>query len=600
MNDGTRIWREYGVHRCRNGGFRFRVYAPRADEVRLTGDPFDWKDGIPMIREADGSFSCELPDGVFFEGDHYGYRITHAGKTVLKNDPVAFLSQPHSYGSSRVYPFPRGYAWKDGGYLLTRRLRVKDGCAVCQPMNIYEVHLGSFRADCSDYHSAADHLAPYLSRMGYTHLELLPIGEFPFGGSWGYQCLGYFAPSARYGMPEDLMYLVDRMHREGIGVILDFVPAHFPRDEKGLRLFDGTPLYEYESPLRAEMPGWGTLCFDHGKDYVRDFLISSALFFIEQYHIDGLRVDAVSSMLYRDYGREQGRWEPNAKGDNVSEEGVGFLREFNRAIKERFPDVLTFAEESSAWEGVTKPVMYGGLGFSMKWNMGWANDLFSYLALDPVYRQYHHEALTFPLCYAFSEHFLLPISHDEVVYGKRSLFSKLHGDRAAKDAAFRTFFTYFMTFPGKKLTFMGSEFGQENEWNWQSYVEFNLLADPLHRDLHAFVASLNRFYLRSPPLYECDDSWDGFSWVSHDRREQNLIAYLRRDKRGKELLCIVCFAGCGEITTDFNLSGEWNVLFSSTPHVPSIWKTGMRLIAPFALIAKRREPTARASEQKES
>jgi 1,4-alpha-glucan branching enzyme len=350
------------------------------------------------------------------------------------------------------------------------------------------------------------------------------------------------------------------------------------------------------------MPGWGTHCFDLGRREVREFLIASALFWLEQYHIDGLRVDAVSSMLYRDYGRAPGQWRAGENGSNINEDGVSFLRELNQAVEETWPDVLMIAEESSAWDGVTKAVSLGGLGFSMKWNMGWANDCFAYLEKDPLFRRYHHEKLTFAMCYAFSEHHLLPISHDEVVYGKRSLFSKMWGDQRLKVATFRAFYAYFMTFPGKKLLFMGTEFGQENEWNWESFVEYRLLSDPSHRHLHEYVAAMNRFYLQTPALWECDNDWNGFSWILPDEADRNLLAYFRNDKHGKTLLCVICFAGFGEQRVTLPIGGRYRVVFSATESPIGLGGSGMgyelngesgqiqiALEAPFAILAEKQK-----------
>ncbi len=596
------VWRWLGAHTDENGDAVFRVWAPNADEVRLTGDFCGWDAGIPMERDDRGKFCIRLEAGRIKENDFYGFRIRRGDREVLKNDPIAFRSQPYSYGSSRFYPFPRGYAWSDGSYLAARRIRYgrERGNGFSAPINIYEIHLGSWRSEFTGYRGVADRLAPYLKKMGYTHVELMPIGEYPFGGSWGYQCMSYFAPSSRYGTPEDLMYFVDRMHRDGIGVILDWVPAHFPKDEKGLYEFDGGTLYEYSDPLRQEMLGWGTRCFDLGRVEVREFLIGSALFWIEQYHIDGIRVDAVSSMIYRDYARGPGQWRPGENGSNVSEDGVSFLQELNNAVHQWHPDTLMIAEESSAWDGVTRRTEDGGLGFSMKWNMGFANDSFAYLKMDPVYRRYHHNLLTFSMTYAFHERHLLPISHDEVVYGKRSLFSKIWGDKWLKAATFRAFYAYFMTFPGKKLLFMGTEFGQENEWNWERGVEYEALGDPIHQKLHEYVANLNHLYRNTPSLWECDDGWEGFEWLLPDNADQNLLAYLRRDKRGKEMLCVVCFAGGTEISVTLPIKGKYRVVLSGNETCYGGWRSDhgsllaesddgihIGMEGPFAILAEK-------------
>jgi len=601
MKPSQALYHRMGAHLTESGRARFRVYAPHAKRVCLTGDPFDWGQGVEMKREEDGCFAVELAAGSIAVGDHYGYRVESDRGWVLKNDPFAFLSQPHSYGASRFYPLSSTYPWQDEGYLRRRRARL--GRAAREnypiPINIYEVHLGSFREDCPSYRTAADFLAPYLADMGYTHVELLPLGEHPYGGSWGYQCLSYFAPTARYGLPEDLAYFVDRMHASGIGVILDFVPAHFPKDEKGLIDFDGGPLYEYADPLMAEMPGWGTRCFDLASPYVCDFLISSALFYLTRFHLDGLRVDAVSAMLYRDYGRPSDGFRPEVDGSHINRAGVRFLERLTQSVRALGADLMLFAEESSAWDGVTRGVEEGGLGFSFKWNLGWANDSFYYLGKDPVYRRYHHDRLTFPLVYAFHERHLLPISHDEVVYGKRSLFCKAEGDDRFRAATFRTFYAFFMTSPGKKLLFMGSELAQRNEWNWQGKVEFSLLSEPMHAELRDYVRAMNRFYLSSPPLYECDFGWEGFTWQSVDDRDGNLIAYERRDRAGRTLLCIFCFAGGGkrELRLPCLASGRWRIVFSSGVGPHTLLSGGMLLQPPFAILAEPQKPKTDPSKE---
>lgn len=580
------IWKRMGAHRTSDGHAVFRVYAPNAEAVRLTGDFTQWSDGVPMRRMENGVFEILVSGNAVSEGMHYGFRVRGNGGEILKNDPFAFLSQPHSYGSSRFYPFTRNYIWRDAAYMTERRrCRMTDKeQAFPIPMNIYEVHLDSFRPDCRDYRRAAAFLPTYLKKMGYTHLELMPLCEYPYGGSWGYQCLSYFAPTARFGMPEDLMYLVDCMHQAGIGVLLDWVPAHFPKDEKGLYEFDGTPLYEYADWRRAEMPGWGTRCFDLGKQAVRRFLIASALFWLEQYHIDGLRVDAVSAMLYRDYGREAGKWLPDEQGGNVNEDGVSFLRELNDTVHRLHPDVLMIAEESGMWEGVTADTKAGGLGFSYKWNMGFVHDTLSYCSVDPIFRRYHHDSMTKPLRYAFQERYVLSISHDEVVYGKRSLFSKMWGDSAQKAEAFLVYYTFFLTFPGKKLLFMGSEYGQVNEWNWQDFLDLSLLSDRTHARLHDYVRRLNALYLATPALWECDHSPEGFEWLAEER-DGNLLAYVRRDRQQGELLCVFCFAGAGEQVLALPSEQTWRIVASTAGMIGQPLEAIPVWQAPFAILA---------------
>ena len=484
-------------------------------------------------------------------GDIYKYAIhAHDGRVLAKADPYAFHAEVRPGTASRVYDLA-GYEWGDKGWLTWRKAHL----VYDNPLNIYEVHLGSWRRTGEDeflsYRDIARYLVPYVKEMGFTHVEFLPITEHPLDASWGYQVGGYFAATSRFGTPHDLMYLIDQLHQAGVGVILDWVPAHFPRDAFGLFEFDGTPCYEYADPRKGDHADWGTRVFDYGRPEVRSFLLSSALFWLEQYHIDGLRVDAVASMLYLNYGRQDGQWVPNLFGGQENLEAVDFLQQLNTAVFQAQPDVLMIAEESTAWPRVSRPVgergLQGGLGFNLKWNMGWMNDITHYMKLDPVHRQHHHKDITFSLMYAFSENFLLPLSHDEVVHMKGSLLNKMPGDDRQKYAGVRAFYTYMLTHPGKKLLMMGSEFGQWNEWHYEHSLDWHLLDmenedGDRHRALHAFFKAANAFYLAHGELWEQDFSWDGFEWICADDYQGNCAAFLRKDKKGGFLLTVCNFS----------------------------------------------------------
>lgn len=528
-----------GAHRIADGRFVFRTWAPAALSAFVVGDFNCWGESLPMTRVTDGGiWEAVLDDESFGEGSLYKFKFHTPHGERYKADPYAFGTVPAPETAS-VFTDLAGYDWQDGDWLAYRRQTMADGGYMSRPINIYEVHLGSFKrhADGSYYSYAelAEELIPYVKQMGYTHVEFLPVMEHPFDGSWGYQVCSYYAPTSRYGTPRDFMALVDAFHRGGIGVILDWVPAHFPKDAHGLYEFDGQPLYEYQGRDRMEHRGWGTRCFDVGREEVECFLISNAAFWAETYHADGLRVDAVASMLYLDYDKLPGEWVPNVYGDNRNLEAVSFFRKLNTHMRDRFPDVLMIAEESGNFGHITS-FDDGGLGFSMKWNMGWMNDTLAYASLDPIYRKYHHNQLTFSLTYAFHEKYLLPISHDEVVHGKKSLLDRMPGTYEEKFAGTRAFLGYMMTHPGKKLLFMGCEIGQFREWDFAGAIEWFLLDYESHRKLQYYVAELNHLYLSTPALYEIDDGWDGFSWLDADDGERSVYTYLRRDKSGGEVV----------------------------------------------------------------
>jgi len=517
-------------------GTSFAVWAPNAQSIRIAGDFNNWDSSAHLMRSLGSSGVWELFIPDVGSGTRYKYVIRGAdGVWREKADPMAAFAETAPANASVV--FDSAYSWHDEAWLRERTERSPHA----SPMSVYEVHLGSWRKGAS-YRDLADDLVAYVRDLGFTHVELLPVMEHPFGGSWGYQVSSYFAPTSRFGDPDDFRYLVDRLHQAGIGVLVDWVPAHFPKDEWALAKFDGTPLYEHADPRRGEHPDWGTLIFDYGRSEVRNFLVANALYWLEEFHIDGLRVDAVASMLYLDYSREEGQWTPNVHGGRENLEAVGFLQEMNATCYRRVPGIVTVAEESTSWPGVTQATHLGGLGFGMKWNMGWMHDSLGYMSNDPIYRQFHHHQMTFSMMYAYSENYVLPISHDEVVHGKGSLLRKMPGDRWKQLANLRAYLAYMWAHPGKQLLFMGAEFGQESEWSEERGLDWWLLDHVDHAGVQALVRDLNRVYRDSPGIWATDQDPAGFSWIDANDAEGNVFSFVRTDESGSTIACISNFS----------------------------------------------------------
>jgi 1,4-alpha-glucan branching enzyme len=534
-------YRMLGAHLVREGdtrGVRFALWAPNADDVSVIGDFNQWnRANHPMQRRDGGVWELFIP--MLGAGTHYKYSVRAlSGEVQEKSDPYAFFAEAPPRTASIVWGL-NNHTWADQAWMEERGRRSLQHEAV----SIYEVHLESWMRKPSheslSYRELAERLVTYVRDLGYTHLELMPVMEHPFSGSWGYQVTGYFAPTSRFGTPDDFRYFVDCCHRAGLGVILDWVPGHFPRDAHGLWRFDGTALYEHEDPRQGEHREWGTLIFNYGRNEVRNFLLSNALYWLREFHIDGLRVDAVASMLYLDYAREQGEWIPNRFGGRENLEAIDFLKRFNELAHQE-PGAITIAEESTAWPGVSRPVYTGGLGFTMKWNMGWMHDMFQYFAKDSVFRKYHQQLITFSMLYAFTENFVLPVSHDEVVYGKRSLIYKMPGDEWQRFANTRAFLAYMFAHPGKKLLFMGTEFGQTSEWNHDAQLEWRLLQYPIHYKLQTMVKELNWLYRREPALFEVDDSYHGFEWIDLQDAESSIITFIRFARNREDFIVFAC------------------------------------------------------------
>ena len=548
FSEGThfRLYEKLGARLMEHAGTRgvcFAVWAPNAERVSVIGDFNQWDGRRHPMRPRGTSGLWELFIPGLQQGDLYKLEVKtrYQGYIAVKSDPFALFSEMRPNTASVVWDLDR-YQWHDEDWMAARKERHR----LDAPIAIYEVHLGSWKRKADpigmrwlSYRELAEELVPYVRDMGYTHIELLPITEHPFDGSWGYQTIGYFAPTSRFGSPDDFRYLVDKAHQAGLGVVLDWAPGHFPKDGHGLSFFDGTCLYEHADPRQGEHQDWGTLIYNYGRNEVRAFLLSSALFWLDKYHIDGLRVDAVASMIYLDYSRQPGEWIPNEFGGRENLEAVAFLKRFNEVAHLEYPDTLTFAEESTAWPQVSRPTYLGGLGFDLKWNMGWMHDMLEYIEKDSVHRRYHHNNLTFSLLYAFTENFILPFSHDEVVHGKGAMLSKMPGDYWQKFANLRALYGYMYAHPGKKLLFMGGEIGQWNEWNHEWQLDWNLLDYDSHRDMQEYVKALNKLYVTQPALHQVDMSWEGFQWIDLHDVDNSIVSFIRRARDPNDFIVVV-------------------------------------------------------------
>jgi len=556
------LWQVFGSHfRPHEGviGTSFSVWAPHAKAARVLGDFNGWYGPRHAMRRLDDNGVWELFVSELTPGTSYKYEfLTADGLWVQRADPMARYTEIPPATASKVGQTL--YEWGDSDWMSRRAERDPHNC----PMSVYELHVGSWRPGL-DYRSLADELIPYLQETAFTHVEFMPLAEHPFGGSWGYQVTGYYAPTSRFGHPDDLRYLIDRLHQADIGVIMDWVPAHFPKDEWALANFDGQPLYEHSDPRRGEQRDWGTLVFNFGDSQVRNFLVANASYWLEDFHIDGLRVDAVASMLYLDYSREADDWLPNVNGGRENLEAISFLQEVNATAYKRNPGIVMIAEESTAWPGVTQPTGGSGLGFGLKWNMGWMHDSLTYMATDPMYRSHHHNEITFSMVYAFTESFLLPISHDEVVHGKGSLLHKMPGDQWQKLANLRAYLAFMWSHPGKQLLFMGSEFGQPSEWSEERGLDWWILDQPVHRGLLTMVSELNRVYREQPSLWSRDNDPGGFEWIDDGDAERNVVSFLRWDNHGNPIAVLMNFGGnpVGSYRAGLPFAGTWDEIFNT-------------------------------------
>ncbi|WP_309499837.1 1,4-alpha-glucan branching protein GlgB [Sulfurovum sp.] len=569
----SKLYEKLGSHRVEHQGkqgVHFAVWAPNAERVSVRGDFNDYTiDAHPLQLRGDESGIWEG----FIEGVEHGltykYHIVSKFHNIIhdKSDPFAFYSEKPSKSASRVWSLEE-YGWQDKIWMQGRSQRNMHA----SPVSVYEIHLGSWKRKVEEenryltYRELAVELVDYLKQMNYTHVEFMPLTEYPYFGSWGYQAVGYFSATARFGEPEDLMYLIDVLHQNGIGVIMDWVPSHFAVDMHGLINFDGTSLYEYDDPKQGYHPEWGSMIFNYGRNEVKSFLISSAMFWLDKYHIDGIRVDAVTSMLYLDYARKEGEWIPNKNGGNENLEAIAFLRKLNESVYEEFPSIMMIAEESAAWPMVTRPTSVGGLGFGFKWNMGWMHDTLKYMGYDPIHRQHHHQQLTFSMWYAFDENFMLPLSHDEVVHMKGSLINKMPGDTSHKFANLRAMYGYMMAHPGKKLLFMGGEIAQFSEWNYEKSLDWHLLENPLHSKLQKMLSDLNLIYRKERALHQYDEKHEGFEWIDDGDYQHNCISFMRKSDTADETVYVLCnFAD--EIRESYKIAvpyaGEYEEIFNS-------------------------------------